>query len=374
MGVGDFARTHESIHQCVVDEIIQESDLKWKGDQGEKVVFYFGIDADLLPAKPLTHLPEKKRGEQNNLLFPDPQARYDFSTLQRITKLTALQLNQKLWELVWKGEVTNDSMAALRKGIENKFKIDAHKAAKGNHLSVQSRRARSGFSRWKGTIPFAGNWFQLSNEYSDDEVIESEEKKKERARILLVRYGLIFRELLLKELPDFRWSTVFRSLRLMELSGEITSGCFFHGIPGPQFVSHNALRILRQSWTDDRIYWINAVDPISLAGSSLKFEKHSYPRRISQNYLVFRGKEMIATVQKVGKALTFILQEDDAGLPECFLPLHHLLHRPFLPKRQLTVETINHLPASESPYLEPLRTVFNIVVDFKKITLYRNVV
>ena len=62
-------------------------------------------------------------------------------------------------------------------------------------------------------------------------------EKRTARRLLLDRYGILFRELLQRELPAFRWSSVFRSLRIMELSGEILAGYFFHGIPGPHSLS-----------------------------------------------------------------------------------------------------------------------------------------
>ena len=55
----------------------------------------------------------------------------------------------------------------------------------------------------------------------EDDLLEIEERKKDRARMLLDRYGIVFRELLQREAPGFRWADVFRPLRLMELSGEV---------------------------------------------------------------------------------------------------------------------------------------------------------
>ena len=60
---------------------------------------------------------------------------------------------------------------------------------------------------------------------------------RDRIRQVLQRYGVVFRELLEAELPRLRWSRLFRSLRLMEFSGEVVAGRFFDGIPGLQFAS-----------------------------------------------------------------------------------------------------------------------------------------
>ena len=72
------------------------------------------------------------------------------------------------------------------------------------------------------------------------DLIESEERKKDRVRVLLDRYGVLFKQVLQREAPPFRWAALFRTLRIMELSGEVLGGCFFDGLSGLQFVSHQA--------------------------------------------------------------------------------------------------------------------------------------
>jgi len=44
-------------------------------------------------------------------------------------------------------------------------------------------------------------------------------------------------ELATRELAPLQWSKIFRTLQIMELSGEILSGYFFEGVPGLQFIS-----------------------------------------------------------------------------------------------------------------------------------------
>jgi hypothetical protein len=45
--------------------------------------------------------------------------------------------------------------------------------------------------------------------------------------------------------------------------------------------------------------------------------------------------------------------------------------RKFLARRRITIETINGEAAAHSPYVETLRTVFDVLVDYKTVTLYR---
>ena len=45
--------------------------------------------------------------------------------------------------------------------------------------------------------------------------------------------------------------------------------------------------------------------------------------------------------------------------------------RQFQPHRRITVETINGEEAAVSPYLDGLRTVLDVMVDYKNVILYR---
>ena len=108
-----------------------------------------------------------------------------------------------------------------------------------------------------------------------DNSLEHEERNKARVRLLLDRYGILFRELLQREAPPFRWAALFRSLRIMELSGEVVTGYFFLGIPGLQFMSPAALRLLPRSLPQDAVYWFNAADLHPCAGfNSMRSGEH----------------------------------------------------------------------------------------------------
>jgi len=231
---------------------------------------------------------------------------------------------------------------------------------------------RSGFSRWKGSVPFAGNWFRLTRPELADDLLALEERKKDRVRLLLDRYGILFRELLMREMPLFRWNSLFRSLRLMELSGEVLSGYFFHGIQGPQFISHGAFRLLQHKMPEDRVYWLNATDPTSLCGVPLDALRGTLPKRVESTHLVYHGNRLVLVSKRHGRDLTIHVPPDDPNLQRYMGPFRHMLTRPFQRLRRITIETINGESAIRSPYIDALRTSFDVVVDYRKVTLYGN--
>jgi ATP-dependent Lhr-like helicase len=78
--------------------------------------------------------------------------------------------------------------------------------------------------------------------------------------------------------------------------------------------------------------------------------------------------------ERNGKALRFNVPPDDAHLPEYLGVLRHLLTREFQPIRRIPIETINGDDAARSPYVDALRTAFDVTVDYKEVTLYRRLV
>jgi ATP-dependent Lhr-like helicase len=157
----------------------------------------------------------------------------------------------------------------------------------------------------------------------------------------------------------------------MELSGEVMAGIFFHGVPGPQFISHRAFRHLQRKLPEDAIFWINATDPASLCGIPLDSVRGMLPARVATTHLVYRGSKLTVVSKRNGKDLVFNVSADDPSLPEYMGPLRHLLTRKFQPIKRISIETINGEKATQSPYLPSLRTSFEVAVDYKNVTLYR---
>ena len=192
------------------------------------------------------------------------------------------------------------------------------------------------------------------------DLLDAEELNKDRARLLLDRYGVVFRELLLRELPPLQWRALFRALRIMELSGEAVTGQFFDGIPGLQFASHAAVRQLQRGLPADRIFWLNATDPASPSGLGLLDD---LPRRVPSNHLVFHGTRLVCTSERRGRGLTFHVGPEHPDLPRYLGFLKALLTRQVRPVRSITLEQINDEPATSSAYRAALEAVFRVTGD-----------
>lgn len=368
-------------HTASLDAAFRDSDLLWFGAGRERIAFAFPEDLELfLPAGPgevppsspgAAAPPQTPASEATarvlDLLLRTAPARLDFAALSERLPLPAAALSAALWDLAWQGRITNDTYAALRRGVESGFRTDLPAPAPGESPRDRGNRGDRGgrhgrFQRWKAVRPLAGSWFAL--ESGDPAAsaerpgqagpLEREELAKDRARQLLRRHGILFRELLLQELPALQWSQVFRALRLMELSGEALSGHFFEGIPGLQFLAPSALPLLEGGLPSDAIYWMSALDPASPAGLGLEGLPYALPPRAQGNHLVFHGAEPALVSRRQGKDLVFRSPPGHPYLVSYLGALRHQVDRAFQPLKALEVETINGVGATGSPYLGDL--------------------
>jgi ATP-dependent Lhr-like helicase len=97
------------------------------------------------------------------------------------------------------------------------------------------------------------------------------------------------------------------------------------------------------------------------------------PKRLDSTHLVYRGPELALVSERNGKALTFHVEPEDPDMQSFFGPLRHLLQRGFMPHKRIQIETINGEEAGRSPYVDALRTAFELMVEYKGVTLYRKV-
>jgi ATP-dependent helicase Lhr and Lhr-like helicase len=152
-----------------------------------------------------------------------------------------------LWELVAAGVVTADGFDNLRALIDPRRR---------SGKSGQHARAR-----YSG-----GRWSLLHN----DENRDPQRRIEALCRILLKRYGVVFRELLSREMPMPPWRELLVAFRRLENQGEIRGGRFVSGFLGEQFALPYAVDSLRSmkktaAFSDVPVV-VAAVDPLNLAG------------------------------------------------------------------------------------------------------------
>jgi ATP-dependent helicase Lhr and Lhr-like helicase len=178
----------------------------------------------------------KQRGA---LFFPD---------MVRATGRLKAEVETGLWELVAAGLVTAD-------GFENLRALVTPKSASGSGIG-KVRRPRHA----------PGRWSLLHTEGADrDRSVES------CCWMLLRRYGVVFRDLLVRETNLPRWRELQIGYRRLEDRGEVRGGRFVDGFLGEQFALPEAVESLRANRklplnaNPERVV-IAAADPLNLVG------------------------------------------------------------------------------------------------------------
>ncbi|HKJ85019.1 MAG TPA: hypothetical protein VKA06_03030, partial [Spirochaetia bacterium] len=340
-----------------LDGLFAETDLMWLGAGEQRTTFCLGADAGLFAQDRDIDAPDTV--PEDGIVGPLRRdgAMDFFSVCDRIAGDTS-EVAGGLWAAAWDGRVSNDSFQTLRQGIETRFTASAP-ARRGASAQTQSDARRWGSRRrsareWSATRPVGGRWFAVDAQV-DDDPISVDERERERARVLLGRYGVVFRELVQREGGPFVWRRIFRALRLMELAGEVVSGLYVSGIGSPQFARRSVLESLSIAGNSGRIVWMSAVDPASPCGLGLGELYDDLPSRLATNHLVFRGADLVMTSRRLGRELSFRVRPDDPDVAQLLAPLRNLVTRRWNPLPRVAVETVNGEPVRESEFATVLK-------------------
>lgn len=149
-------------------------------------------------------------------------------------QIAATMVETGLAELVALGQVSCDSFAGLR-----------------HLIAPQAARNKS------RNLLHAGRWFKLRSVFRNqpsDEVTQltQREAAEHIVRILLLRYGVVFRSVLADEQHLPPWRELLYVLRRLEAQGEVRGGRFIDGISGEQFAYTAAVELLRAKHLQDQ--------------------------------------------------------------------------------------------------------------------------
>ncbi len=335
-----------------LDALLTESDLRWVGGGPKRLFFSLDGELDLFR----TPADESSRDGEVHEIFPHQAGRFSLENLIRFSGLDSADVTNSLWEMAWQGTVSADSFAPIRQGVAGGFGVSSQPAP--SPVSGRGRRPR--FDRWRRDRPFAGSWFSLPEPMEEPDILARDDDDRERARIILDRYGIVFRGLLQRELPRLKWGSLFRALRMMELGGEVVAGHFIDGVIGLQFATHQTINRLRDGLGEDRIWWINAVDPASPCALGLDLPDWHLPRRVPGNHLVFHGRELVVVSERRGAELTIRVAPDHPDLGSYLSFMVNLLTRAEQPLKRIDLESVNGEPAGSSGYRPALGELFHV--------------
>ncbi|HUR42267.1 MAG TPA: DEAD/DEAH box helicase [Verrucomicrobiae bacterium] len=208
-----------------------------------------------------------------------------FDDLVNDTGLLRTEVEQGLGELVSQGMTTSDSFAGLRALV-----VPAERREKMRRYRRSITHDVDAAGRW--SVPRAPRVAESAGSLADPSV-------EHIARVLLRRYGVVFRALLAREdhLPP--WRELFYVYRRMEARGEIRGGRFVTGFSGEQFALPEATVALRKAGgepkpdapIEEELVSISAADPLNLVGVITPGDKVP---ALSGNRVLFRNGVPVA--------------------------------------------------------------------------------
>jgi ATP-dependent Lhr-like helicase len=203
-------------------------------------------DADWLLGAAPVEAPNLSPGARDVLAAIEQRGASFFADLVRATALLAAQVEDALWELVAAGLITADGFENLRSLIDPK-----RRRGEGQGRNARPRHA-------------AGRWALLragAQAGGPDPGRFAEQ--------LLRRWGVVFRDLAMRETLAPPWRDLLVALRRKEAQGEIRGGRFVASVAGEQFARPEAidlLRHVRRSEPKGEEIRIGAGDPLNLTG------------------------------------------------------------------------------------------------------------
>jgi ATP-dependent Lhr-like helicase len=218
---------------------------------------------------------------------------------------------EALWDLVWRGALTNDTFHALR----------AFTRPPATRRRAPRREAPAFRSRRLVPPSAEGRWSLVPTGRST--ALETTRWATATAQQLLTRHGVVTRESVVAEWLPGGFSAVYPVLKAMEERGRVRRGYFIAGLGATQFALPGALdllRSLRDAGDSPQIAVLAATDPANPYGATLKWPLPASPGAapVENGTAAIRGRgptrTVGATIVLVDGALAAYLARSDRQL------------------------------------------------------------
>ena len=323
-----------------LDALCASGEVVWVGAGLDRVSVYFREDAPALgraageaPPEGAAHAAIRSALRQRALFWAD---------LLVATELEGTDALPALWDLVWAGEVTNDSWVPLR-------------ASRRYDAPRPERRMRR-FARSRAGVPSPtqGRWSMAASVFTPSDPEPDGPSRRALAELLLERQGIVTRDGVRGEGIRGGYGAVYSELRALETLGVCRRGYFVEGLGGAQFALPGAverLRELRSSGTrieDGDALVLAAADPAQPYGSAIPWPRRAGARaaRVAGAWVVLLHGEAVLFVERGGRSLVPLREPDPGWLRPALEAL--VGHVRAGGAKRLAVERFDGVPVVES--------------------------
>ncbi len=289
-----------------LDQLLATGEILWQGrerlgaDDGRIALYLAGEFRRL--GQPPAPVAGKWQGELRQLLA----ARGALFFADIVARLGGFpdELLKALWDLVWSGEVSNDTFAPLH----------SLRRRRPGRRRARIKRFR-GFTEIRHGPPGSeGRWSLLAR--PDTGFVSPTERQTALVEQLLQRYGIVCPECAESENIPGGFAGMYPVLRAMEESGKVRRGYFVEGLGAMQFALPGADELMRRQGAGGVII-LGAVDPANPYGSLLPWPagagETARPQRVAGARVILRDGVLLAYLGRTGQVLLSFLPDDEYG-------------------------------------------------------------
>jgi ATP-dependent Lhr-like helicase len=300
-----------------LDALVSAGEIVWRGvepigDRDGRIAIYL-----------TDHLPRLWRPDELTHLSPREEAILTHLARSGASFFAALheaagggypgETVDAIWDLVWKGAITNDTLHALRAFTRPP-----------ERRSRKPSRGRAFRSRRVAPPAAEGRWSLLNARLASTGAVTDTQWSTATAQQLLSRYGIVTREVAAAEGLAGGFGAVYDVLKAMEDAGRVRRGYFVGNVAAAQFALPAALellRSLRDTPDEPEVIVMAATDPANPYGVTLKWPEVGTgpeaagrgPTRTVGALVVLVNGSLAAYLPRGLRELTAFLPEDEPG-------------------------------------------------------------
>ncbi len=367
----------------LLDELGALGEVAWVGDgplgrdDGRIVLYRPGREA-LIELKAEREAPGGELHARIRRLLADRGASFYREVQAAAGSASEREILDAMWDLVWVGEITNDTFAPFR-------------ALRWRRPSGE-RRPRPGRLQL-GPPEAAGRWSLVRGREASEPGAGHDDggrmplgssapataRLHSLATVLLDRYGVLTREAVASEDVAGGFSAVYPILRAMEESGRIRRGYFVAGLGAAQFALPGAvdrLRSMRERPDEERgapvVHLLAAADPANPYGAALAWPRRGEAdrrpiQRAAGAYVVLVDGVAGLYLERGGHSLqTLPAADDEVSAGTAFSALRTLVDDGRI--RELVVTHVDGEPVSTSKW-RPLLEQAGFAAGYRGLVL-----
>jgi len=296
------------------------------------------------------------------------------SDIREGTPFSLAALNKTVAELFWARLITNDVVDEALSVKRFKTNDDSPLPPERIVLTNPRRNPLKSFAmnsvrKALRTAPgWNGRWSLVHTRRVLGDNASPEERTARQAQQLLLRYGIVAREIAKREDNLLPWPMLALEFQKMEMRGDIRRGYFVEGLSGMQFALPAAVDMIRtinneqSTMNGGAPIVVNACDPANPYGLGIEIgginsASNIRIARLPLNYFVFDRGAPVLWIEGFGARITTVAESSQDFVRAGLEQFVSNLRSSFRNEREIILEYCDGVRPTESPLADVLRSI-----------------